>query len=80
MLENLYGISSLTPTLLVLIYYACFLIFAPIFTYFMDKKGIGVPIVLASTLTLVGAWVRYLVVPTGKFYWVMIGSAFSAIG
>ena len=79
-LESLYGISPLATTTIVLIYYAGFLFFAPPFTYIMDKKGIGVPIVAAATMTLVGGWIRYLVVPTGNYYWITVGTLFSAIG
>ena len=79
-IKELYPITSLQITLIVIIYYACYVVFFFPYTYFIDKKGIGKPIIVAAALTLIGAWIRYLVVPTGKFYWVLVGSVFSAAG
>ena len=79
-LTEVYGVSNLVPTMLVLCYFVAFILLNFPIIYVMEKFGIGCPLIFAGICTLLGAWVRYMVIPTGNLYWVLAGSFIQGIG
>lgn len=77
-ISEIYGVSGLVTTMLVLPFIILFIPCIFPANYLIDKTGIRVPVYFASATLLAGAWIRLLV--NTDFYFVIAGQVIMAIG
>lgn len=77
-ISDIYGVSGLVTSMLVLPFIILFIPCIFPANYLIERVGINVPVYIASVTLLVGAWIRMLV--NIDFYFVLGGQIIMAIG
>jgi hypothetical protein len=77
-ISDIYGVSGLVTTMLVLPFIILFIPCIFPANYLIDKTGIRIPVYLASATLLAGAWIRLLV--NTSFSFVVLGQVIMALG
>ena len=80
MITELYHVNDIVPNMIPLSFLVVFIFINFPVIFILDRFGIGCPLIFAGFCTLIGTWVRYFVIPTRNFYWVLAGSFVQGIG